>query len=227
MKTAQRENRALFVEALIEALSRKYEAALSSATAASPAEAYHAKVRQTILKARSDAFRKRLLTALLAAALLLLASCTAVYYARTELDFFSAEERENHLAILFTEEQKASAPNTIEEHYTMTYIPEDFSVKDKASTLVDVEIFLENENGEMITFHQYAFGGGTAINLDTEHSAWQILNIGERDFVYHKGAYSHSIYWCDGRYLLKLSSNAPIPLEEIEKIANGITVDEG
>ena len=227
MKTAQRENRALFAEALTEALSRKYEAALSSATAATPSEAYHAKVRQTILKARSDAFRKRLLTALLAAALLLLASCTAVYYARTELDFFSAEERENHLAILFTEEQKASAPKTIEEHYTMTYIPEGFSVKDKAFDEFDVKIFLENENGETIVLRQMAFGGSFSLTMDSEMHEWQVLQIDKFDFIYLFGSDTHLFYWCDGRYLLRLSSNVPIPLEEIEKIANGITVDEG
>lgn len=227
MKTAQRENRALFAEALTEALSHKYEAALSSAITVTPAEAYHAKVRQTILKARSDAFRKRLLTALLAAALLLLASCTAVYYARTELDFFSAEERENHLAILFTEEQKASAPKTIEEHYTMTYIPEGFSVKDKTSTPFDVKIFLENENGETIVLRQIAFGGSFSLTMDSEMHEWQVLQIDKFDFIYLFGSDTHHFYWCDGRYLFKAISTIPLSSDELEKIANGITVDEG
>ena len=218
MKTAQRENRALFAEALTEALSRKYEAALSSATAATPAEAYHAKVRQTILKARSDAFRKRLLTALLAAALLLLASCTA-HYVYTEFETFFVKDNGKDADLFFQGVQ--DAPVILEETYVLSYVPEGYSLQTVGGNRIIREFLYKNEQGATLFFAQGTMK--SLINVDTERSEYTVLNCGTHEIFFHTSNDQNFFYlWTDGKYKFFISTPTKFTSQELQCIIEGL-----
>ncbi len=239
MKTAQRDNRVLFAEALTEALSRKYEAALSSAITASPSEAYHAKVRQTILKARSEAFRKRLLTALLAATLLLLVSCTAVYCVHADFGYFSTEDDGVSVHIFYDEATRLAAPKILEEYYVPKHLPDGFIKQEELFFRDDSVIYIyKNAEGKQFQFSQVAFGGTSSYShsVSSSYTTWETVTIEGQEFLCGKhdwydevyATIGHIIYfkylWCDGRYLLSITSDVPLSTEELALFVDEIEI---
>ena len=212
-------NLELFKQAISEAVSNKFDNIAANRSEEIVCSERHDLAIRAIMYGKSDVRRslspkaKRIIAILIAAALLL-TSCGIIFH---------NEIREviEELYVSVTFGTNDSTPNTIEDIYELTYLPDGYYLeKENISHTVAVYNYTNSE-GDTIYFEQGILdGSGFVINSEKGYS--KIVEIKEHNVYYRYTEESHSYIWNDGTYVLTLSSNQRLSNEDIEKIIKGI-----
>lgn len=160
---------------------------------------------------------KRLIAAILAAAILLLVGCTAYIY-REKIKDLIAEIHDKYVKVFSDTEGTNTIP--IDEIYSLEYIPEGFYCIEEKILPIFVSYKWQNEYGNIISFTQDIMN--TNIFMDAEHGYSEIMNIDNIELYHCNTSQSHYYIWSEGVYLMKLSFDTDVQESELVKIIQGI-----
>lgn len=169
-------------------------------------------------KTHLSAKAKRII-AIVAILALLLASCAIIYREKIgelTVRFFDRDD-------IITHEGSKDKPQTIEEVYEFTYIPEGYVLE---NTLFLPNIFqytyYDADRTEII-FEQRTLGVAIT-HLDSEHGESEIIMIDNIRIYRRRSAQTHTYIWDDGKYTLTIKSKFQISTEELRQIIEGIKI---
>lgn len=215
----EKSNLELFREALFEAMSSKTNEA-DLAEKIEPSDRHKAAM-QAILDGtyeRKSVWKltKAKIAAIIVAAALLLAGCAY----RNEIRDIIEEIYDKYIHITYSDE--GANGKTIEEVYELTYVPEGYVLKKATEDLVHIRYEYHNGNNSFICFKQGVLEGYSHA-FDNEGGSSEIITIENINVYHYSSASLHYYLWNDGKYAYELSSDVPLPTEELILIINGIT----
>ena len=215
----------LFKEALTEGLSIRFQNEIDNFEGEVVISERHERAMRTIFNGVQvrpfvwPSARAKIAAAAVAATLIL-AGCTAAY--GDEIRDFVETIYEDYISIGF--EDPDEAPKHIEEYYELTYIPEDYYIKNNTRSSSFNKYILENDQGKIIIFDQFLLSSNSSI--DSEHGEQYMLYIDGKE-IYCRVYDANCCYiWNDGRYSMSIFSIDQIDEETLEKIIEGIKTQE-
>ena len=176
-----------------------------------------------ILPATNPAQRikRRVIAALIAAAVLLTGCCTAYAY-REQIKAFVETVFDNRIMVTYDNEEDAFSGQHIKKYYTLGYVPEGYELVDNFELLTYGKQQWENRDGERISFIQTDVNN-VVYGIDDSMDAMEKIES-EQYTVYHRSLEDKHIYlWNDGTYAFKISTTAQLSEEEILSIVAGLT----
>ena len=212
-------NLELFKQALNEAVSNKFDKMADECNEEIVYSEKHKLAMRAIIYGKTDTKRvwspkmKRIIAILIAAALLL-TSCGIIF--RNEIreifkDFF----------VSLTYEGDEESPLIIKEVYTLSYVPEGYSLENESITSVRVKYNFKNKSEETLCFEQRAITL-TDFVIDSESGYSKIAEI-ERYEIYLRITGKFYCYiWNDGKYSLTLNSSTKLSNEDITLMIDGL-----
>ena len=214
----------MFKKALSEAMSQKYDSELAKAN--NEIDISCSKRHYLRLSAilgfnvgNAKRFSKRLLAAILAAALLL-TGCT-VYAYRTEIKEFFVEIYEKHIRVTYDTDKNNLMGKNITKAYRATYIPEGYELVEKSNTSLHISYRWEDFNGNSIILQQRVFDG-TKFYVDAENGDTEIINYQQYKIYLRELDNSYHYIWNEGEYALRLKTTVRLTNDELFKIISGI-----
>lgn len=212
----------LFKQALNEGLELRIQSTIDSCTEEIACSKEHIAACKAIIRGTyknrplwSDAKIK--IAAIIAAATMLLAGCTAIY--KDEIKTFIKHIYEEYIEIIFGE-RGDGAPKNIEEVYELTYIPEGYNLKKSTIDEIIVGYTYLSATGEEIIFNQQPLSAYHGFDNENGYSSTIML---ENHEVFYKKSDLYSTYlWSDGKYSLSLTTSEVFSDEELIKIINSI-----
>lgn len=161
---------------------------------------------------KKETLKKRWIIALVAAALLALAGCIAVY--RVELQHFFVDlfDGRNEVWQIIPDD----APRSLEERMP-TYLPDGYALTYEYESIASIEKTWTNSAGETIHIQQNMIGTGMH-GMDTDSGKYEILTIGGREVYHHYWEGEEYLYLWQDKYVYTLTSSISLPEEELKKI---------
>lgn len=218
------DERDMFKKALAEAMYQKYDCELAKAN--NEIDISCSKRHYLRLSAilgfnvgNAKRFSKRLLAAILAAALLL-TGCT-VYAYRTEIKEFFVEIYEKHIRVTYDTDKNNLMGKNIAKAYRATYIPEGYELVKESNTSLHISYRWEDSNKNVITLKQKVFDG-TEFFVDAEHGNTEIINYQQYKIYFRELDNSYHYIWNEGEYALRLKTTVRLTNDELFKIISGI-----
>lgn len=219
------DEKAIFGQMCQQALVNQYNREMSQCQENAKCSHAHYRKMSAILgyKVKENRrFTKRVIAAILAAVILLLAGCTAYVY-REELRGLVAEIHELYIKIFPDDGNRNQAQDTITEIYSLDYVPDGYTIVRESIWSSRVRYEWRNEFGDAIIFTQSTTISGS---FDREHGGYEIINIDGKEIFYHYGVSSYVYLWFDGKYYMDLTFDEELPEDELLFILNGIEVHE-
>lgn len=214
-------NLELFKQAINEAVSNKFDNMAASCTEEIVCSEKHNLAMRAIVYGKTDTKRvwsprmKRIIAILVAAALLL-TSCGIIFHNEIREMF-----KELFASITF--EGDESKANTIEDVYTLTYLPKGYYLEEKKIVPLRVSYSFINESGNVIKFDQRVLEG-TDFTIDSESGYSKIIENEKYDVYFRTNNENYIFIWTDGKYSLSLISDMELSSEELIRILNGISM---
>lgn len=219
----------LFKNAILEALSQKYEQELAECREdAKCSKGHYLRVSEItgIPLARVMGKRRslrRTFVAVLIAAALLLAGCTAYVYRNTIKEFFE-EIYDTHIKVFYSGEQTDNELY-IKEFYSLSYVPEGYQLVREVKNEVCVQYIWESQTGNTLVFEQklikesdYFIDSDVENMLCTEYNGISVyLRSNNNVWLY---------LWNDGKYAMSIDSEQKLSDDELKKIIDGIVILE-
>ncbi len=170
---------------------------------------------------KRTSFKRAVVVALIAAALLL-AGCAAVVYKDRIGDFF-VEIFDKHIKGSFAEGSENNN-EIIEEYYSLSYVPEGYELVEEIMNPGLVRYKWVNSEGNTIVFEQLPLTE-TQFTLDAEEGNSYIITK-EGEDIYCR-IIDKTIYyiWTDGEYSLTIKADENLSTAELEKIIDGIRAE--
>ena len=189
-----------------------------------PSQAYRQNMQRLIRKEThwSRPFvrtKKRKLLTVLVATLLILSSLFSISAIREPIIEYlkKAYEKSTHF---FFEENASQYNDVIETEYTLTWLPEEYSVPTVSKTRSSISYYW-NKNNSYIRFNQKT----TAINsihLNTEKENYTPLERNDQIYYYNKSIGSYFFIWSYENYTFNLSCSEDIDMDTVLKILDNI-----
>ena len=222
-------NMELFKQALIEATCNVYDRELALCEQDIKCSRRHyAKMRKilgvTILPAtsRKMQIKRRVLAALVAAAMLL-TGCTAYAY-HEEIKDFIETVLDDYIRVSYNDGEKPASSATISEYYTLGYVPEGYElVKCLEQSYRNREEW-ENSAGAYIVFVQCNVENALFV-MDDEAKDWKLVSIGQHEIYYRFTGIYHYI-WNDGEYAYQLTVSTELTDQELISMIEGLKIKE-
>lgn len=210
----------LFRQALSEGLSNRFDSLAEEYTGEIVCSRRHKLAMRTIVYgkaggARAWSPRMRRVVAILVAAALLLTSCGIIF--REEI-----REVFDELFVILYFKDDSEAPRTIEEIYTLGYVPEGYVLEKEEITNLLIKYEYTNNRGENICFDQRPIDGSEFV-INSEEGYSKLENFGEIEVYYRVTSGRHHYIWSDGKYSMKLNTSEQLTDEEIILIIEEIT----
>ena len=124
----------------------------------------------------------------------------------------------------FTEFVYTSDSPAVEEpgNLVFTYLPEGMEEQDREQDEVEFYVYYESPDGAFVELSQILVEDGTEVllGLDTEDAEFIDLTVHGTEALGIVKGLSHTIHWTEGQFVYTLSGT--IPMEELEKVAEGI-----
>lgn len=219
----------LFKSAILEALSQKYEQELAECREdAKCSKEHYLRISEItgIPLARVMGKRRslrRTFVAVLIAAALLLAGCTAYVYRNAIKDFFE-EVYDTHIKVSYSGEQTDNELY-IKEFYSLSYVPEGYQLVREVKNEVCVRYIWESKSADTLVFQQSLINESDFF-LDSDTEDMQCIEY-NGVFVYLRSVDNLWIYlWNDGKYGMYIDSDQKLSDDELEKIIDGIVILE-
>lgn len=216
----------LFKKAIIEALSEKYDQTLAICQEnARCSKQHYIRMSEITGIALSGLISKRksikkALVALLIAAALLLAGCTAYVY-RNDIRGFAEKFFDTYIKVSYSDEQMEN-DNCIDEYYTLSYVPEGYQLVSEMKNDLRAKYIWETTTGKRLMFEQMLIDG-TVIIFDSEEGETQIITCGDITIYCrnYNGQYHYT--WNDGKYIMLLYINEQLTEDQLNSILDGLT----
>lgn len=219
----------LFKRAILEALSQKYEQELAGCQEDAKCSKEHylriskitgIPLARVMGKRRSI---RRTFVAILIAAALLLAGCTAYVYRNAIKDLFE-EVYDTHIKVSYSGEQTDNELY-IKEFYSLSYVPEGYQLVREVKNGVCVQYIWESQTGNTLVFEQtlikesdYFIDSDVENMLCTEYNGISVyLRSNNNVWLY---------LWNDGKYAMSIDSEQKLSDEVLERIIDGIVILE-
>lgn len=162
---------------------------------------------------------RRTVAAILIAAALLLAGCTAVVYKEKIEDFFTTAF-DTYIKGYFVSED-AENKEIIEEYYTLTYVPEGYElVEEKHKVEVAISIW-ETQDGNQLIFEQSTLNAGRYF-IDNESGQSDVIETEEYTVYFRNVDGTYRCIWSNEKFAFYLFFEKELSTEEIIKIIEGI-----
>ena len=214
----------LFGKALVEGLSIKFEQELANSTeSVLCSEEHKAAMLEIIATGKAIEQRmgkKKLIAILVAAALLLLAGCTAYVY-RNEIGSFIETFYEEYVNVDFVNDDKNTV-STIEEVYELTYIPEGYVLADRAVSDASVSTIYYDESGNLIMLDQCPLGASNNIIIDNDTDNVAVIDHNGTEIYVRATEKTTTYIWLDEKYLLTIICSNELIENEVLKTIEGI-----
>ena len=225
MKKKMSEERALFCQAICEGLVQKYEAEIALCPEPIQCSEEHLRKMNEIMEGHARAARlarlkRRIVAAVVAAALLVLTACAA-YSHRGEIKKFFVEMRETYIKLFYGESDSMS-DKAIIEYYTFGYVPEGYELIEELRLAYVGESRWTNDSGDYLILEQSVWDS-TTYSLDSEIGDTMTIVCGNRE-LYYRTTQLHTYIWNDGTYSFILSSSSQLSIEELEILLEGMKV---
>lgn len=163
---------------------------------------------------------RRAVAAILIAAALLLAGCAAVVY-REQIGNFFVNTYETYIKGYFVNNNEEKV-ESIEEYYTLTYVPEGYEVFENNESSVLVQYKWKNAHDDMIAFEQIILDT-TRFTLDAENGDTSVLEYANLT-LYCRTIDNYKYYiWCDYNYSYSLQVCIDLKDSELFLILDGIS----
>ena len=218
------DERDMFKKALSEAMSQKYDCELAKANNGidiSCSKSHYLRLSAILgfNVGNAKRFSKRLLAAILAAALLL-TGCT-VYAYRTEIKEFFVEIYEKHIRVTYDTDKNNLMGKNIEKVYRATYIPEGYELVKESNTSLHISYRWEDFNGNSIILQQKNLDI-TSFLLDAESGNTKILDCDEYKVYCRFIDNSYHYIWNYDYYVFVLESKVELDNDVLFRIIYGI-----
>ena len=209
----------LFRQALSEGLSNRFDSLAEEYTGEIVCSRRHKLAMRTIVYgkaggARAWSPRMRRVVAILVAAALLLTSCGIIFREEIREVF-----EELFVSLYFKDDSEA--PRTIEEIYTLGYVPEGYVLDQELKDSLAVKYVFKNENNDVFTFVQNTIHGEFVI--DSEEGYSEFVAVGEKRVYYRFSGEHHHYVWSDGKYVMSIMTEEDFPQEKIIRIIEEMT----
>ena len=211
-------NLELFKQAISEGLSKRFDNIADSYTEEIECSEKHMLAMQAIIYGKTEKKRvwtpkMRRIIAILVAAALLLTGCGIIF--RNEI-----REIFEEFFVSVSYESEDENNEMLKDVYSLTYLPEGYTVKEIITTSVLVKNKSTNQNGNVILFEQRPLTSD--FTVDSEMGYSKMEDIDEYEIYYRSTGELHYYIWTDGKYSLKLRSDTKLSYEEIVLVLNGI-----
>ena len=214
----------MFGDAIAEGMSIRYEREMASnAESAMCSEEHKAAILEIVaightIEQRMG--RRRLLAILVAAALLLLAGCTAFVY-RNKIGSFVENVFDEYVNVDLPDSDNNSLTK-IEHVYTLSYVPEGYVLIDQVADEVSVYYLYSNAQGNNLTYNQYPLGSSTSIGIHNGGEDATVIKHNNREIYVRNTKKGIKYVWVDDNYLFTIAISQSIDDEELIKILDGI-----
>ena len=219
-------DRKLFGQALREATCNVYERDLAACDENASCSKRHRRRMARIVGIRTEISvptgkrTRRTVIALLIAAALLLASCTA-YACFEKLRDFIVTILDCSIRVTY-EEEETPAVCTLERYYTLTYVPEGYYFVSEVEQPSGIKCRWETDSGQYLIFGQRTLDSAS-FRVDSEQGATEIFDLnGYR--IYYRELEKKGYIWTDGNYAMSLTVSEELTEEELTRIIEGISV---
>ena len=214
-------NLELFKQAISEGLSNKFDSIANSCTEEIVCSEKHKLTMRTIVYGKIDTKRvpspkARRIIAILVAAALLLTSCGIIFRDQIREIF-------EDLFVKVTYKDDLTEGETIEEVYTLTYIPDGYELEEEVINRLIVQYTYKNENDEFIVFEQRVLSSSDFV-ADSEGGYSKITEIEEYNVYYRLTGGQHIFILNNEKYTMNLISNEKLDNTELISIIEGITI---
>ena len=214
----------LFKQAIEEGLSNKFDSIADSYTEDIVCSEKHKLAMRTIVYGKLEnapekkqrRLKSKHIIAIIVAAALLLTSCGIIFRHKIREII-----REYYVRLDYGEDGIYGEP--IKDIYTLTYIPEGYSLKMERINKSSVRYKYINENNEFIEFMQAPIHG-SSLNIDNDTEYSEMIQVQQYD-IYHRLSNGFHFYvYTEEKYVIKLKSSVQLSNEELGKIIEGITI---
>lgn len=164
---------------------------------------------------------RRTVAAILIAAALLLAGCTAVVYKEKIGDFFTTAFETCIKGYFVSDDSENNS--IIEEYYTLTYVPEGYELVENNSCFASVMYVMGNADGNKLVFGQTPIES-TKFSFDIERGTESIVYYDDCTIYgrVYDGGYTY--IWSNEKYCFSLDGTGELSEEELLKIIDGISL---
>lgn len=216
----------LFQNALLEGVSRKYEAELCACCEDASCSRAHLRRMRAILRGntRTAAEARKQARILWVAAILaaLLLSGCAAYVCREKLGEFFVTYFDNYVDVSFSENaNNHGTTQPIAQPYTLTYVPEGYAFAQDLSLSTLIYLIWQDADGNQIIFIQQ-WSDIYSCGFDSEHSEFIVLQYKEQEIFCHMGERWNTYLWNNGQYALEFAIPKNIADNEWQKVFDGV-----
>ena len=219
-------DRVLLKKAILDGVSKKYEEELSvNQETANCSKKHYSKMNEILNREKTDTknkkFNKCTLIAILIAAALLLTSCSVYIFGEKIFDFIE-EIYGKYIRVSYNEEHEGHG-ESIDDIYTINYIPKDYELKKEVSNPLMVYYMWENPSGETIVFEQFNLTNSVFL-LDGEEGATIIYDHNQLKIYCKQIDNSYYYIWSDGYYAITVNSSIELDKNEIIRIIDNLEI---
>ena len=213
-----------FGDAIVEGLSIRYEREMAgNAESAMCSDEHKAAMLEIVAVGHTieqRMGRRRLLAILVAAALLLLAGCTAFVY-RNKIGSFVENVFDEYVNVDLPDSDNNSLTK-IEHVYTLSYVPEGYVLIDQVADEVSVYYLYSNAQGNNLTYNQYPLGLSISIGIHNDGGEATVFKHNNREIYIRNTEKLKHIVWVERGYVITVTIPQSIDDEELIKILDGI-----
>ena len=212
-----------FGDAIAEGLSIRYEREMAgNAESAMCSDEHKAAMLEIVaightIEQRMG--RRRLLAILVAAALLLLAGCTAFVY-RNEIGSFVENVFDEYVNVDLPDSDNNSLTK-IEHVYTLSYVPEGYVLTEESIVDIGVMYIYTNEFSEQIVFDQ-SISDFSNVGIHNDGGEATVFKHNNREIYIRNTEKLKHIVWVERGYVITVTIPQSIDDEEVIKILDGI-----
>ena len=213
-------NLELFKQALNEAVSNKFDKMADECTEEIVYSEKHKLAMRTIIYGKADAKRvwspkMRRIIAILIAVALLLTSCGIIF--RNEI-----REIFEEFFVSLTYEGDEESPLIIKEVYTLSYVPEEYSLEKEEIAPLRITYKFTDKSGNILYFEQRTLSLSNFV-VDSESGYSKIEEIKKYEVYYRFTDKYHIYIWNNEKYSMSIKSSIQVSTEEVGLILDGIT----
>lgn len=174
------------------------------------------RIMEAFRKHTTVKWKRRIWVALLAAALMILTSCT-IYANRDKIATFIEEFYHTYIDVSY-EAIGEDVPREILELYQPSNIPEGYELAEAFESTAFARTEWLNEQGKRITFDQSLLTTGGVTVWDNERVTPKLITVNDTSVYYAEYNGTHCYMWNDGRYSYALVITGELLSKEIEQL---------
>ncbi|MCQ2424867.1 MAG: DUF4367 domain-containing protein [Lachnospiraceae bacterium] len=223
------DNKYSIANAFLEAERRSF-LALDCETVPEPSARYEKKMER-LIRAQKHPLWKYVNTVGKRAAVILLClsvlfgSAMAVEASREPIVSFLTQVFETFTKVIIGGDEPAdNTPETIEIKYTLSVLPDGYTMATATDKIFYHQVRWQNEQGDELIFTQYTQRSFSAF-IDTEKTDSETVLIGDSEALYHISKQTQTFIWNADGFVMVLTCPLSVPKDEMTALAKSTAPD--